>query len=239
MPRPENVDGTLIRDTSAAVTGIHRLFPTPTHSAQPSSAARSAAARCEIVGIVGDVRSLNLAQPNDVECYLPLTQRSLDVARDRLRTAGDPRRMLNDVRAAVRAVDPELPLNQPRAARRRRRHLTRTAQAADDSARRVRRPRAAPRHVGIYSVVAYLVGQPPGEIGVRLALGASNVDVLQTVTLDGLRPVTAGLAIGVAGVAALGHPLAIKPITADWFHVVALGAAPPLLRWVLEAPASR
>src|SRR5262245_16273518 len=71
--------------------------------------------RCEIVGIVGDVRSVNLAQPNDVEFYLPFTQRSLDVAQIVVRTAGDPLRMLNDVRAAVRAVDPELPLNQPRA----------------------------------------------------------------------------------------------------------------------------
>src|SRR5262245_10788137 len=64
--------------------------------------------------------------------------------------------------------------------------------------------------VGIYSVVAYVVGERTGEIGVRLALGASNADVLRLVTLDGLRPVTAGLAIGVAAGAALGRLLATQ-----------------------------
>src|SRR5262247_63197 len=166
--------------------------------------------RCEIVGIVGDVRSVNLAQPNDVEFYLPFTQRSLDLAQIVVRTAGDPRRMVNEVRAAVRAVDPELPLNQPRA----------LVDIADASLG----PRKLPMTllgafaglalllatVGIYSVVAYLVGQRTGEIGVRLALGASNADVLRLVTLDGLHPVTAGLAIGVAGVAALGRLLATQ-----------------------------
>ena len=50
-----------------------------------------------------------------VEFYLPFTQRPLDFAQIVVRTAGDPLRILNDVRAAVRVVDPELPLNQPRA----------------------------------------------------------------------------------------------------------------------------
>jgi putative ABC transport system permease protein len=41
-------------------------------------------------------------------------------------------------------------------------------------------------------------------------LGASNADVLRQVTLDGLRPVTAGLAIGVTGAAAVGRLLATQ-----------------------------
>jgi putative ABC transport system permease protein len=163
--------------------------------------------RCEIVGIVGDVRSVNLAQPNDVEFYLPFTQRPLDFAQIVVRTAGNPLRMLNDVRAAVRAVDPELPLNQPRA-------LVDVADASLGQRKLLMTLLGAfaglallLATVGIYSVVAYLVGQRRGEIGVRLALGASNADVLRLVTLDGLRPVTAGLAIGVVGVATLGRLL--------------------------------
>src|SRR5262245_15696606 len=166
--------------------------------------------RCEIVGIVGDVRSVNLAQPNDVEFYLPFTQRSLDVAQIVARSAGDPRGMLNDVRSAVRAVDPELPLNEPRA-------LVDLADASLGQRRLLMTLLGAfaglallLATVGLYSVVAYLVGQRTGEIGVRLALGASNADVLRLVTLDGLRPVVAGLAIGIVGVGALGRLLATQ-----------------------------
>ena len=166
--------------------------------------------RCEIVGIVGDVRSVNLAQPNDAEFYLPFTQRPLDFAQIVVRTRGNPLGVLNDVRAAVRAVDPELPLNQPRA-------LLDVADASLGQRKLLMTLLGAfaglallLATVGIYSVVAYLVGQRRGEIGVRLALGASNADILRLVTLDGLRPVTAGLAIGVAGVAALGRLLATQ-----------------------------
>ncbi len=134
----------------------------------------------------------------------------MDVAQIVVRTAGDPLRMLNDVRAAVRGVDPELPLNQPRA-------LVDVADASLGQRKLLMTLLGTfaglallLATVGIYSVVAYLVGERTGEIGVRLALGASNADVLRLVTLDGLRPVTAGLAIGVVGVAAFGRLLATQ-----------------------------
>jgi ABC-type antimicrobial peptide transport system permease subunit len=53
--------------------------------------------------------------------------------------------------------------------------------------------------LGIYSVIAWLVAQRTREIGVRMALGASKADVIRMMSLHGLQPVIAGLAVGFAG----------------------------------------
>jgi len=163
--------------------------------------------RCEIVGVVGDVRSVSLAQANDVEVYRPFTQRPQPFAQIVVRTPGEPLDMLSDLRRAVRAVDPELPLNQPQA-------LSAVADASLGQRKLLMALLGAfaalallLATVGIYSVVAYLVGQRTNEIGIRLALGAHTRDVLRLVTLDGLRPVVAGLAIGLVGVVTAGRLL--------------------------------
>jgi predicted permease len=162
----------------------------------------------EIVGVVGDVRSVSLAQDNDVEMYRPASQRPINLAQMAVRTDGEGLAALNTVRAAIHSLDPELPLNQPT-----------TLEALTDASLGQRKLLMALlatfallavslATVGIYSVVAYLVGQRTAEIGIRIALGANRRDVLRLVTWQGLQPVAVGLGAGLAGVAALGRLLA-------------------------------
>jgi putative ABC transport system permease protein len=73
---------------------------------------------------------------------------------------------------------------------------------------------------GIYSVISYFVTLRTQEIGVRMALGASGGNVIRLLTLQGLRPVLAGVAGG--GVAAYG---AARLLRGSLFEV---GATDPL-----------
>lgn len=62
--------------------------------------------------------------------------------------------------------------------------------------------------VGIYGVLAYLVGQRTQEIGVRMALGARRFDVLRMVLSDGARMTLLGVTIGIVAALGLTHLMA-------------------------------
>ena len=81
--------------------------------------------------------------------------------------------------------------------------------------------------VGVYGVLAYLVGQRTQEIGVRMALGAKRLDVLRLVLTDGARLTVVGVGIGVAvafGLTRLmsGMLFGVKPTDPLTFASVAL-----------------
>ena len=59
--------------------------------------------------------------------------------------------------------------------------------------------------VGIYSVLSYTVRRRIREIGIRMALGASNKDVVQMVLTDGLKPILVGVILGLAAALALSR----------------------------------
>jgi putative ABC transport system permease protein len=64
--------------------------------------------------------------------------------------------------------------------------------------------------VGVYGVVAYVVGQRTNEIGVRMALGARSGDIVAWTLRTGMTPVVVGLALGVAASLGMSRALAAQ-----------------------------
>lgn len=164
----------------------------------------------EVVGIVGDVRSRELAKPNDIEFYRPWPQRSFSFFNVMVRTSMKPEAAQTIVRAALDKIDKEMPILQPN---------TLDAIAAQSLGQKRLTMGLLGAFagvalllaiVGIYGAVAYTVEQRTAEIGVRMALGAQVKDVLQLVVRQGMNPVLIGLGVGLIAVLATGRLLAAQ-----------------------------
>jgi putative ABC transport system permease protein len=158
-----------------------------------------------IVGIVADVKHLSLREEPGPEMYVPYTQKvwpSLLTMEVVLRTRLDVAPAVTSARNAIRAVDAELPIANTRP----------LASLVDDS---VAQPKFAMllltafgafalilACVGIYGVISYSVAQRTREIGVRVALGATRINIFGMILGQGARLAGLGIAIGIA--AALG-----------------------------------
>ena len=62
--------------------------------------------------------------------------------------------------------------------------------------------------VGLYGALAFAVAQRAREIGIRIAIGASNRDVVRLMVWQGMWPVVLGLALGLTGAAGATRVLA-------------------------------
>jgi putative ABC transport system permease protein len=183
----------------------------------------------EVVGIVGDVRSRQLAKANDVEFYRPWPQRSAPFLNVVLRSATKPEATSGIVRAALNKIDNSLPILQP--------NTLETIVKESLGQERLTMAMLGVfagialllAIVGIYGAVAYTVEQRTGEIGVRMALGAQTQDVLRLVVRQGMNPVLIGLVVGLAATLAVGRLLTAQLYQISPHNPFLLGAAATVL----------
>lgn len=83
--------------------------------------------------------------------------------------------------------------------------------------------------VGVYSLLRYSTTQKTHEIGIRMALGAEGADVLGMVVRTGLRPVAAGLVIGIAVSLVLGRIIGTQLVGVTAYDPLTLAATTLLL----------
>ncbi len=153
----------------------------------------------EIVGVVADVRASAIADPASPALYIPFAQRPVPDLTLAVRTTGDPTQLVNPIRAAVRALDPDQPLSS-------------AAAMSDIVAASVQQPRDRTAligvfaflalllaAIGVYGVMAYAVTERTREIGVRVALGADAGDIVRLVIRGALGMTAVGVGLGLVG----------------------------------------
>jgi predicted permease len=168
----------------------------------------------EIVGVVGDVKldSVDQVEPNSA-LYVPLTQVFAPSDRDWrsfglemvVRTNTAPDTLASAVSNAVHETDPDqallnlMTMDQfmAESLTPQRFNMLMLATFAGVA--------LAMAAMGIYSVLSYVVRRRVREIGIRMALGAQIRDVLRMVVFEGMRPVVAGIVIGVIAALLLGR----------------------------------
>lgn len=156
-----------------------------------------------IVGVVADVRHSSLEESGKPTVYSPFMQSPDNHAYLAVRTASSPEQLIGSISKIVRSIDPNI---IPEHA-----GTMRQLMSQDTSKRRFQTVALSLfagvavflALVGLYGLMAFAVKQRTAEIGIRIALGASAPSVLAMVLSKGLAMVSLGLAIGLAGAAAV------------------------------------
>jgi putative ABC transport system permease protein len=157
-----------------------------------------------VVGVVEDVKEWGIREKAIPQAYMPLSAALAFVGFSHVvvRTAVDPETVLAPIRRELADLDATLALSRPRTIRQ-----VISDNMQDTNAQTLLLSVFAGlglilAAVGIYGVMAYLVTQRTQEIGVRMALGAQQSDVLRLVLSHGVKLTVSGIALGTA--AALG-----------------------------------
>jgi predicted permease len=157
----------------------------------------------EIVGVVGRIKQYTLDADSRIALYIPQTQNPSRGMNLVLRSSADPASLTSAVKDQLRALDPNLPMYDVRT----------MSQRVDESLASRRFSMLllglfaslalALAAIGTYGVMAYLVNQATREIGIRMALGATQQNILSLILRKGMTLALSGVALGLAAAFAL------------------------------------
>ncbi|HWN99260.1 MAG TPA: ABC transporter permease [Blastocatellia bacterium] len=166
----------------------------------------------EIVGVVGDVRLLGLDADINPTVYVPMPQNPYPNALRNVflvvRTSGEPKSLVAGIRDELRSLDKEIPISQVQ--------TMEEVLSGSLSQRRLSTSllvvfaalAGTLAAVGIYGVMGYIVAGRTHEIGIRMAMGAQQGEVLRMILGDGAKLTVIGVAIGLGAAFVLTRVLA-------------------------------
>jgi predicted permease len=161
----------------------------------------------EVVGVTPDIRSTSLDHEPVNMLYIPYWQRPRLNGSLLLRTAMDPKQIVNSAREAIWAIDSEATIPRVR--------TLEEVMAESVGQRRFQMllvllfaaAALLLAAIGTYGVLSYAVARRTGEMGIRMALGARPGEVMSMILRQGMMPVAAGLVAGALVALALGRYL--------------------------------
>jgi predicted permease len=206
---------------------------------------------CTIVGVVGSVKTGNLAEQNPVgQVYFSYNQFPPRIVHLVVKTKRDDPALVSAIRREIRRADPELPMFDVKTMPERISASMQNRKAAMVVCLVFACLALVLSAIGIYGVLAYTVTQRTREFGIRMALGAGAADVVRMVTGQGIKLAAVGLAIGIGGALALtrlmtsmlfgvrpSDPLVFVSVAAALMVVAAIASLIPSIRAVRVRPA--
>jgi putative ABC transport system permease protein len=164
--------------------------------------------RAEVIGVVGNMRERGLSEPPTLAVYLPSYGSGPGGMYFAIHTTMPKETLAPMLRATLSNIDPSLPLSNIQ--------TMEEIVAASTASRRFTLILLGAfaglalilALVGIYGVMSYSVSRQTAEIGVRMALGATNDRVLRLILVKGMKPVAAGIVVGLVGAFLLSNLIA-------------------------------
>jgi putative ABC transport system permease protein len=156
-----------------------------------------------IIGVAGGIKHVSLAEEKQPHIYMSMAQYPAPRAAFVVRTDGPPNAAISTFRAAIRQVDPDMPLYMVRSMTEIISQTLSTQRLTNILLTAFAILALTLAAVGIYSTMSLYVGSRTKEFGIKLALGAQPGALRRAVMRQGLLLTGAGVLVGIAGALAL------------------------------------